>query len=517
MEFYIMAIKKSSSSGIPFGNDAGRPANPGIGQLYSNGQAQRLELFTSSGWNNIVQEVPGVSSISGAYLESSSSNTIVIYGTNFATGAVAYAIGTDAVQVPASSTTFNSLVQLTAVFSGLSPAYEPYDIKVQNPSNLFGLIPDALYINNRPAWQTSAGSLGTFSEEVSISVTATAVDPESTAIIYTLASGSNLPSGITLNSSTGVISGTLPNITTDTTYTFTINASDGVNAVVAREFSITSLAKIPTESLVVAGGGGGAGRHAGAGGGAGVIFSLLDIIRNSSHLIKVGNGGLGATNNSATSPAYNGETSIFSSVTALGGGRGGDNGTAAASGGSGGGGNGGSNPAGGSGTAGQGNNGGTGGGSHVGGGGGGAGSAGNSFSGTVAGNGGNGIANSITGTSITYGGGGGGGGWNGNTFGFGGTGGGGAGSGTNGTEGDSTIGIKARSGTNGLGGGGGGGGVETGPNGGGGNGGSGAVIIAYPNTYPAIATIPGTLTYDQPTRAGYRVYRFTAGTGTITF
>jgi hypothetical protein len=25
------------------------------------------------------------------------------------------------------------------------------------------------------------------------------------------------------------------------------------------------------------------------------------------------------------------------------------------------------------------------------------------------------------------------------------------------------------------------------------------------------------LTYDQPTRSGYRVYRFTAGTGTITF
>jgi hypothetical protein len=24
------------------------------------------------------------------------------------------------------------------------------------------------------------------------------------------------------------------------------------------------------------------------------------------------------------------------------------------------------------------------------------------------------------------------------------------------------------------------------------------------------------LTYDQPTRAGYRVYRFTGGTGTVT-
>jgi hypothetical protein len=518
MEFHIMAIKKSSSSGIPFGNNAGRPANPGIGRLYSNGEAQRLELYTESGWNNIVQEVPGVSSISGTYIESENSNTIVIYGTNFATGAVAYAIGTDAVQVPASSTTFNSLVQLTAVFSGLSPSQEPYDIKVQNPSNLFGLIPDALYINNRPAWQTAAGSLGSFDEEVLISLNATAVDPESVAVTYALANGSTLPAGVALNSSTGVISGTLPNIETDTTYTFTINASDGVNEAVPRQFSITSKYTIPTESLVVAGGGGGAGRHAGGGGGAGVIFSLLAISQNSSHLIKVGNGGLGATNNSANSPAYNGETSIFSSVTALGGGIGGDNDTAASSGGSGGGGNGGSNPTGGSGTVGQGNNGGLGGGSHAGGGGGGAGSVGGNHSGQTAGNGGNGLASSITGTSITYGGGGGGGGWSSpNFFGYGGTGGGGAGSASNGTEGDSTVGVKARSGTNGLGGGGGGGGIESGPNGGGGNGGSGAVIIAYPNTYPAITTIPGTLTYDQPTRAGYRVYRFTAGTGTITF
>jgi hypothetical protein len=48
------------------------------------------------------------------------------------------------------------------------------------------------------------------------------------------------------------------------------------------------------------------------------------------------------------------------------------------------------------------------------------------------------------------------------------------------------------------------------------NGGSGVVIIAYPDTFPAL-TIGGGLTYTQPTRSGYRVYRFTAGSDTITF
>jgi hypothetical protein len=51
----------------------------------------------------------------------------------------------------------------------------------------------------------------------------------------------------------------------------------------------------------------------------------------------------------------------------------------------------------------------------------------------------------------------------------------------------------------------------------GGEGSAGVVIIAYPDTYPALSSIGGGLTYNQPSRAGYRVYRFTAGTDTITF
>ncbi len=242
-----MAIKKSSGSGIPFGNNAGRPANPGTGQLYSNGEAQRLELYTAAGnWENIVQEVPGVSSISGTYSEQANSGTITIYGTNFVNGAYATAIGTNGVQINAASTTYNSLVQLTATFTGLSNANEPYDIKVTNQSNLFGLLPDALYVNASPVWQTTSGSLGTFNEQVSVSVSATATDSDST-ISYALASGSTLPSGVSLNSATGLISGTLPNISSNTIYTFTINASDGLN-IIPRTFSISSTAFGPVWS-----------------------------------------------------------------------------------------------------------------------------------------------------------------------------------------------------------------------------------------------------------------------------
>lgn len=72
-------------------------------------------------------------------------------------------------------------------------------------------------------------------------------------------------------------------------------------------------------------------------------------------------------------------------------------------------------------------------------------------------------------------------------------------------------------GTNGLGGG------STANRGGGGNGnwgtsgagGSGVVIIAYPDTYDDPIITGATYTKDTVTRAGYKVFTFTAGTGSV--
>jgi len=318
-----MAIKKSSSSGIPFGNNAGRPANPGTGQLYSNGEAQRLELYTATGWNNIIQEVPGVSGVQGNYSESAGSGTITILGTNFVTGAIASATGTNGVEIVAQSTTYNSLVQLTAVFTGLSNAYEPYNIKVTNPSSLYGIVPNALYVNATPVWQTVSGSLGTFNEQVAVSVSATATDSDST-ISYSLASGSSLPTGVTLNSSSGLISGTLTtDISSDTTYSFTINASDGVNAAVPRSFSLNIVARVTIELLIAAGGGGAGYDVGGGGGGGGLIDTTRELTRGATYSIStIGTGGASAQ---TTNPAYgsDGGNTIAFGLTAIGRGGGG--------------------------------------------------------------------------------------------------------------------------------------------------------------------------------------------------
>lgn len=254
---------------------------------------------------------------------------------------------------------------------------------------------------------------------------------------------------------------------------------------------------IPVDYLVVGAGGigmGNAGYGGGSGAGGGTVKtgSAFDLSLGSTFTVTV------APTNSTSST--NGASSVFSTITALGGGYGLNGTPGISANGISGGNGGGAYVAGsitGTYTGGAGldgypgatvsNNGNMYG--FVGGGGGGAGGAGSGK------NAGPGVASSITGTTVYYGGGG-----NGSDFG---------GSGTTG-NGATAYGTAGAANT------GAGGGRGTGSAPYSFNGGSGIVVIAYPNTYPALTTIPGTLTYDQPTRTGYRVYRFTAGTGTVT-
>lgn len=521
-----MAIRKSSNSGIPFGNTAGRPASPSSGQPYFNGELQRLELYTGAqyGWQNIVAETPGVIGYTGTIYETSG-GTITITGTNFASGATASIIGTDGTEYAATTTTVSGLTSISATFGAVSASIEPYDIRITNPSNLYGVYYDILTVNDKPIWQTAAGSLGTFLEQSSISVTVSATDEENNTITYSLASGSSLPTGVTLNSSTGVISGNLPDISSDTTYTFTINASDGINTVQPRTFSIASIAQVSAETLVLGGGGAGGsnGNTTGGGGGGagGYLYSESTMFnRSTAYTVTVGTGGTGRqqTWNSASSGNKGNNSSIsgsgLSTILAYGGGGGisnqGGGKPSDADGGSGGGANyATSNP--GSGVSGQGNSGGStdtsGFGGFISGGGGSYASAGSSN--TSGGHGGAATSNSITGTATLYAAGGGAGCRSGNTAGSG-----GSGIGGNGTSGTGNGGNASPQ--NRGSGGGGGGGEGNNPQYIGGTGSDGVVIIAYSDTRPAL-TIGAGLTYDQPTRTGYRVYRFTAGTGTITF
>jgi len=282
---------------------------------------------------------------------------------------------------------------------------------------------------------------------------------------------------------------------------------------------LSTASSIPIQYLIVAGGGGGgsgaAGTNNGGGGGAGgVLTGLINIGISGVYSITVGTGG--ETNNNGSNSSIT--VANINPIIAIGGGAGGGKtgpALAGASGGSGGGGGPSGPTVGGTGTVGQGNSGATGNPSSPfqGGGGGGALVAGN----TLIGTGGAGISSSITGTVVTYAGGGGGGADS--SPGLGGAGGGG--------NGAYVFTLMPTSGNVNTGGGGGGGASQDVyiP---GAAGGSGIVVIAYPKEYPSIiyfsaglvvngvsATANVTPAPNTTSRAGYKVYRFTSGSGTI--
>ena len=115
------------------------------------------------------------------------------------------------------------------------PVDGTYYIRIENnDGNAVRSSTALLTVSDAPAWTTSAGSLGSNAAGSSVSYTVAATDATS----YALQSGS-LPNGVSLNTSTGVISGTESGATSETTYNFTIRATDAESQTADRAFSIT--------------------------------------------------------------------------------------------------------------------------------------------------------------------------------------------------------------------------------------------------------------------------------------
>jgi hypothetical protein len=292
----------------------------------------------------------------------------------------------------------------------------------------------------------------------------------------------------------------------NSTYNFTQYSTASIYGI--NPITTASLGTTPTVDYLVVAGGGGGGSRGGAGAGAGGLLtgSSFAVTSGSVITVTVGAGGTGSTNGATNQPGTAGSNSVFSSITANGGGYGAGEGGNGGNGGSGGG-AGTNNPTvltAGTGIAGQGYAGGTNSTASAGGGGG-AGAAGSNAVTATGGAGGVGALNTYNGFSQYYAGGGGGG-SQGTSGGAGGTGGGG-----NGGLTTTSTGIA---GTANTGGGGGGGGAAAGTGYAGGNGGSGVVVIRYPQTYnpPSVVTGNPAVNYIN----GYRVYTWT-NSGSVIF
>jgi hypothetical protein len=261
----------------------------------------------------------------------------------------------------------------------------------------------------------------------------------------------------------------------------------------------TRYTSLSVQYLVI-GGGGGPGM--GGGGAGGYLESTTtSLTTQTNYTITVGGGGPGFASG-ASGIGTKGSDSVFSTITATGGGYGGNGGASSGPGGPGGSGGGGGGYSGGQGGAGntpstspsQGNNGGNGnnvapqGSGWLGGGGGGAGGVGGNFVSTTSGNGGSGTSSSITGSAVSRAGG-------------------GAGGGNSGLRGTATSGGGNANTSGTVNTGGGGGGRDWGNPGG--AGGSGIVILKIPDVYNA--NFSSGVSFTKSTSvSGYKIYIITA-------
>jgi hypothetical protein len=414
-------------------------------------------------------------------------SVITLAGANFAAGAQVVINGNAASVV---SVVDSSTITFTAPPNPTGS----YILYVVNADGATTIAVPGLQYSGTPAWTTAAGSLGSVAKDNNF--TTTVVATGDAPVTYSVYSGA-LPSGFTLTANTGVITGTAPNVSVDTTYSFTIRATDAQRQDTNRAFSILVQPIVyfaaTVEYLLVAGGGGGYQQAGGGGGGilSGSLAPLTLAKAAIAYPIVVGAGGPNS-NKGADSTAF--------SLTALGGGsvspQIGAGGAFSTNGGEGdsqrnAGGHGDWSPIANSTNSGRATNGGSGGGKAGGGGGGG----GTNYN--PAGSGGAGSAFSISGSSVTYAGGGGGAQSSSYQGAPGGTGGGGSGQWSS----------PGSGGSGGLGGGG-GGSYQSSP----GAGGSGVVIIRYPDSYPLATSAPGA---SVSTTGGYRIYQWTSS-GSIT-
>jgi len=389
------------------------------GQFRFNSTTGLAEYYTGTVFKSI-DSPPTVTSLDVTEVDSQAggNQTIVITGSNFGSGATVVFVGASGTDFNASTVTVNSSTQITAVAakSSFLNAQEPYGVKVSNTTGLSGTLSSQINVDSSPSWSTSSGTIATIQDEATgTHATVSATDPDGDTVSYSETTSVLSGAGLTLNSSTGAITGDPTDVNSDTTYNFTLRATansktaDRNFTIVVQPTPIATGGTVTTsgsytyhtftstgsfvlgstaktiEYLIVGGGGGGA-YYAGAGGGAGgLIQSSFSGTANTTYTMTVGNGGAGipSSNGNAVNHGYTGQNSQIagsglSTIIAYGGGGGAGglgSGRTGQNGGSGGGGcsYGTGDYAGGSGTSGQGNDGGYQ--ANAGGGGGGAGSA----------------------------------------------------------------------------------------------------------------------------------------------
>ena len=232
---------------------ASRPGSPTAAQIRYNSGSGLYEGYATGGWHilsPINHTVTGVTPVSGfidstsstKQINPSSSAVFQINGFNFTTGST---VKFDSTSIGSATVTFTSPEVLTVTTGTGNLTTGTYsNIVVTNEYGQSSTFAYPIQVVGGPVFST-ATSLGTVTEGT-ISTSVAAASPGGTVTYSANAvsggggSGYGLPTGLSINSSTGAITGsiTLTDIST-AVYNLTIKATDNSSRTVSKDFTLT--------------------------------------------------------------------------------------------------------------------------------------------------------------------------------------------------------------------------------------------------------------------------------------
>lgn len=191
----------------------------GLSTAYNEARSPQI---TITGYQIVGSDDKGIDTAGG--------QTILVTGGGFSSG-ITGTIGGVAI----GAITFISATQVS--FTSPAKSGGLYVLVLTNTNGNTGALVPGIVYSSVPSFTTAAGSVGTVYETAAYTKTVAATSDST--VTYALTSGS-FPPDATFNTSTGVLTGTVPTISSgSTTYNFTITATDGELQDVTRSFSIT--------------------------------------------------------------------------------------------------------------------------------------------------------------------------------------------------------------------------------------------------------------------------------------
>jgi hypothetical protein len=238
--FVNTEISGTSHMKVPVGTTAQRPSTAYDGYLRFNTDFDKLEQYSAeSGTWSAIDTPPSIISLSypGSLtaVDPAGGETITLSGTNFQNGAIVSIDGTNCTTTVIDSTSIT--------FVTTAKAAGDYDVVVTNSNGLTASLTNGISYNGVPAFTSpAAGKIGNslVGGKQIPTITIVAAEPDSGTVAYSITSGS-LPVGLSLNGSSGEITGTAPIPSGETTYPFTVTATDDENQSTDRNYNLVVL------------------------------------------------------------------------------------------------------------------------------------------------------------------------------------------------------------------------------------------------------------------------------------